>query len=73
MGKAMNREASEKETIPCGRGSPRQPALPEGTCCACAWVTLQAGGAPRWLGIRASAGMLLCQGKAPLSSVTEGC
>lgn len=28
MGKALNREASEKETIFCGSSSPRQPALP---------------------------------------------
>lgn len=70
MGKALNREASEKETIPCGRGSPRQPALLKGTCRACAQVTLQAGGAPRWLRIGAPQ-----SGKAPLSLsfVTEEC
>lgn len=46
MGKALNRAASEKDTIPCGRGSPRQPALPQVTCHTCAQVTVQAGGAP---------------------------
>lgn len=45
MGKALNREASQKETIPCGRGSPRQPAVPELTCHTGAQVTVRAGGA----------------------------